>query len=95
MRANFTGLSDDDLFGPAFLYEEPELFIEKKLLPTNTNHKRYEYSPKEEYYQEDDYEEEDDGYSFECGCGALYKYGEDCQGCEVPKIVEEKSEEAK
>merc|ERR1712030_152587 len=25
VRANFTGLTDDDLFGPAFLYEEPEL----------------------------------------------------------------------
>ena len=27
VRANFTGLTDEDLFGPAFLYEEPELFM--------------------------------------------------------------------
>ena len=47
MRANFTGLTDEDLFGPAFLYEEPELFVEKKFFPSkqikkdmNTPHKR-------------------------------------------------------
>ena len=34
VRANFTGLSDEDLFGPAFLYEEPELFVEKRYFPS-------------------------------------------------------------
>ena len=36
VRANFIGLTDEDLFGPEFLLEEPELFIERKALPINT-----------------------------------------------------------
>ena len=36
VRANFTGLTNEDLFGPAFLLEEPEIFIERKALPINT-----------------------------------------------------------
>ena len=55
VRANFTGLTDEDLFGPAFLLEEPELFVENKMLPTNTNQIRYEYPPEEEDYQNNDY----------------------------------------
>ena len=84
MRANFTGLTDDDLFGPAFLYEEPELFVEKKVLPTNTNYKRYKYPPQEEYYQEDDYEGEP-VFCFECD--HQLGYGEICQNCEVPQVT--------
>ena len=34
VRDNFTGLTDEDLFGPAFLFEEPEMFVEKKILST-------------------------------------------------------------
>ena len=38
-RANFTGLADEEIFGPAFLYEDPEICTAKKSLPTNTNQK--------------------------------------------------------
>ena len=91
VRANFTGLTDDDLFGPAFLYEEPELFVEKKVVPIKTNHKRYEYPPQEEYYQED-YEKEP-VFCFECD--NQLGYGEICLDCEVPTETEEKTEEVK
>ena len=50
------------------------------------------YPPQEEYYQEDDYEGEP-VYCFECG--HQLGYGEICQDCEVPKVIEEKPEEAK
>ena len=50
VQANFTGLTDDDLFGPAFLYEEQELFVEKKSIPTNPIKRGYNYSANENYY---------------------------------------------
>ena len=28
-------MSDDELFGPAFLYKEPECYSEKKVIPAN------------------------------------------------------------
>ena len=32
---NLTGLSDDDLFGPAFLYKNTEFDAEKKVIPAS------------------------------------------------------------
>ena len=54
VRANCTGLTDEDLFGPAFLNEEPELYVEKKIIPANMNQIRYNYHQKEELYETND-----------------------------------------
>ena len=86
-RVNLTGLTDDDLFGPAFLYEEPEIFTEKKSIPTNPVQIDHEY-PVDGYYDgqidhgypvDDCYEENYDdentavGNCFDCG-ELLYGY---------------------
>ena len=55
-RVILTGLSDDDLFGPAFLYEETEFFTEKKVIPANPVQMEHKYPMEEEDEDEDDYE---------------------------------------
>ena len=40
-RVNLTGLTDEEIFGPSFLYEEPEMFTEKKSVPVNINQRKY------------------------------------------------------
>ena len=81
-RVNLTGLTDDDLFGPAFLFEEPEIFTEKKSIPTNPVQIEHGYPvdgyydgqidhgyPVDDYYEET-YDDEDNpavGNCFDCG----------------------------
>ena len=81
-RVNLTGLTDDDLFGPAFLYEEPEIFTEKKSIPTNPVQIGHGYPvdgyydvqidhgyPVDDFYEET-YDDEDipvAGNCFDCG----------------------------
>ena len=87
VRANFTGLSDEEAFGPAFLYEEPELFVEKQLIPTNTNYKRYNQTPKEEFYREDVDDNEDYPQNNICyECGKQLKWENMCQDCGVSNL---------
>merc|ERR1712074_308481 len=79
VRANFTGLSDEEA-----LYEEPEIFVEKQLIPTNTNYMRYNQTPKEEFYQEDVDNDEDYPQNNICyECGKQLKWGHICQDCGV------------
>merc|ERR1712105_3042 len=87
VRANFTGLSDDEAFGPAFLYEQPELFVEKRLIPTNTNYKRYNQTPKEEFYREDVNDIEDYPQNNICyECGKQLKWENMFQDCGVSNL---------
>ena len=92
VRANFTGLTDEDLFGPDFLHEEPELFVEKKSIPIHTNQRRYAYSPRENYYDDGDYEEDTHKQTMECfECGSTFPHDEECPDCEVPPSSEEEN----
>ena len=70
--------------------------MEKKIIPTNTNQKSYDYPPKEDYYQPDNYEEEEYQNTAACfECGSTFNLDEDCPECEGPKYEEEKSHEIK
>lgn len=81
-RVNLTGLTDDDLFGPAFLYEESECFTEKKSIPANPVQMEHGYPLDKDNYESDygedgdnyenDYEEDEDNYEFSCfHCGKV------------------------
>merc|ERR1712074_180116 len=94
VRANFTGLSDEEAFGPAFLYEEPELFVEKLIIPTNTNYKRYNQTPKEEFYREDVDDNEDYPQNNICyECGKQLKWENMCQDCGVSNLDTNEADE--
>merc|ERR1712105_390006 len=66
VRANFTGQTDEEAFGPAFLYEEPEIFMEKREIPTNTNYMQYNQNQNNSIY-EDDEEYPPNNICYECG----------------------------
>ena len=53
-RVNLTGMSDDELFGPAFLYKEPECYSEKQVIPANP----VQMNMEPDYTSEDEYEYE-------------------------------------
>ena len=90
VRANFTGLTDEDLFGPAFLYEEPEMFVEKKVLSTNPIQRRYGYASNENYYSVLENEDDEEKPITECfDCGRKFPYDEDCPECENSEPMEE------
>ena len=88
VRANFTGQTDLEAFGPAFLYEEPEMFEEKMQIPIHTNSRvRYESS-------ED--EDDNEGYDptdicYECGKNLKGEY--QCKRCFIPNTVKDEPEE--
>ena len=66
--------------------------MEKKSIPTNTNQRRYKYSPTENYYDNGNYEEETYKSTTECfECGSTFPYDEDCPECEVPQPSEEEN----
>merc|ERR1712030_34460 len=70
VRANFTGQSDEEAFGPSFLYAEPEIFVEKIEIPTNTNYMKYDqYNSNNE--EDEDYPPNNICYS----CGQNLKWG--------------------
>ena len=74
-RVNLTGLTDDDLFGPAFLYEETEFFTEKKSIPTNPVQFIHGY-PVDDYYEES-YNYDENLPTVNCfDCGEIL-YGEE------------------
>ena len=52
---NLTGIPDEELYGPDFLYEETEFFTEKKTMSTNSAGKKQEPS-----YTPESYDDEDD-----------------------------------
>merc|ERR1712074_30285 len=54
VRANFTAQTDEEAFGPAFLYEEPEMFVEKREIPTNTNYMQYNQNQNKSIDEEDE-----------------------------------------
>ena len=48
-----------------------QIFVEKKIIPANTNKKRYNYPQKEELYETDNYEEEDYKDTAACALGQI------------------------
>merc|ERR1712015_313732 len=87
MRANFTGQSDEEAFGPSFLYAEPEIFVEKIEIPTNTNYMKYDqYNSNNE--EDEDYPPNNICYS----CGQNLKWGNWCSDCGVSNEDDEETE---
>ena len=87
IRSNFTGQTNEEAFGPAFLYEEPEMFEEKMQIPINTN-SRVKYESSEE-------EDDNEGYDpmdicFECGKNLRGEY--QCKRCYSPDTTEDDNE---
>merc|ERR1712105_460532 len=89
VRANFTGQTDEEAFGPAFLYEEPEMFIEKREIPTNTNYMQYNQNQNNSTY-EDDEEYPPNNICYECGKNL--KWGSWCSDCGVSNTEDEEKE---
>merc|ERR1712105_112558 len=89
VRANFTGQTDEEAFGPAFLYEEPEMFIEKREIPTNTNYMQYNQNQNNSIY-EDDEEYPPNNICYECGKNL--KWGNWCSDCGVSNEEDEEKE---
>ena len=88
VRANFTGQTDLEAFGPAFLYEEPEMFEEKMQIPIHTN-SRVKYESSED-------EDDNEGYDptdicYECGKNLKGEY--QCKRCYSPDTTEDDYEE--
>merc|ERR1712105_583958 len=89
VRANFTGQTDEEAFGPAFLYEEPEMFIEKREIPTNTHYMQYNQNQDNSIY-EDDEEYPPNNICYECGKNL--KWGNWCSDCGVSNEEDEEKE---
>ena len=74
-RVNLTGISDEELFGPDFLYKEKEVYKIKKIIPMNPvtmNHTTYDDSSESE--DENDYDDDDEDEEVQCvfcGLGVL------------------------
>merc|ERR1712105_84592 len=89
VRANFTGQTDEEAFGPAFLYEEPEMFVEKREIPTNTNYIQYNQNQNDSMYEDDeDYPPNNICYE----CGKNLKWGSWCSDCGVSNTEDEEKE---
>merc|ERR1712015_392764 len=87
VRANFTGQTDEEAFGPSFLYEEPEIFVEKIEIPTNTNYMQYN--------QNNSINEDDEDYppnNICYSCGKNLKWGSWCSDCGVSNAEDEETE---
>ena len=84
IRANFTGQTDLEAFGPAFLYEEPEMFEEKMEIPIHTN-SRVKYEPPEDEDDDEGYEQND--ICYECGKNLRGEY--QCKRCYGPNTYED------
>merc|ERR1712228_85342 len=82
VRANFTGRSDLQAFGPAFLYEEPEMFEEKLEIPAFTNYGiRHEYKSSNKEEDDDDDDEGYDPTDICLECGKNLRGEEECKRC--------------
>ena len=68
-RVNLTGFPDDELFGPAFLYEETEFYTGKKVISANPVKMNLEPNYSSDY--EDEYDVDEEIQCTFCGIGIL------------------------
>ena len=86
VRANFTGQTDEEAFGPSFLYEEPEIFVETREIPTNTNYMRYNQNRNNDVYENNEEDEDYPQNNICYKCGKQLKWEHMCPDCGVSNL---------
>merc|ERR1712030_49839 len=92
VRANFTGQTDEEAFGPSFLYEEPEIFVETRKIPTNTNYMRYNHNRNNDIYENNEEDEDYPQNNICYECGKQLKWEHMCPDCGVSNLEDEEKE---